>query len=408
MSKAITQDQVREATLGLFEYCRVRDWAGYDPYDALNSRLLDWLPFLNSRWPRIALTQALKRSPINLRKLLFIPGTQNPKGLGLFLRSMIKLDRAGLLRNKEELDSIAKLIQTLRTPGTEYWCWGYSFPWQTRTIVVPRGAASLVCTTFVAESLLDLYEHTGKAEYLEMAVSAAEYIINELYWSEGTSVASLSYPLASSRSQIHNANFLGAALLCRVRRLTGEDKFLAPAMKVARYSASRQRADGSWLYGELPTQDWVDNFHTGYNLCALRAICRDASTNEFESHIRKGFKFYKGHFFRKDGAARYFHNKTYPIDAHCVAQGIITLLEFRELDKDCSRLGQSVVEWAMRNLRDKEGFFYYRVLPFATIKTSYMRWVQAWMLLALATYLENAGEQAPAVGNSIVEEEVTV
>jgi len=31
---------------------------------------------------------------------------------------------------------------------------------------------------------------------------------------------------------------------------------------------------------------------------------------------------------------------------------------------------------------DERGFFYYRVLRTGTIKTSYMRWSQAWMLLA--------------------------
>ena len=37
---------VQEATLKLLDYCRSNDWAGYDPYDALNSRLFEALPFL--------------------------------------------------------------------------------------------------------------------------------------------------------------------------------------------------------------------------------------------------------------------------------------------------------------------------------------------------------------------------
>ena len=43
----------------------------------------------------------------------------------------------------------------------------------------------------------------------------------------------------------------------------------------------------------------------------------------------------------------------------------------------------------MRLMWDERGFFYYRVLRFGTIRTSYMRWSQAWMLLALATLLES-------------------
>jgi len=78
--------------------------------------------------------------------------------------------------------------------------------------------------------------------------------------------------------------------------------------------------------GEGPSQRWIDNFHTGYNLCALRSIGRYAETTEFESSILRGLEFYRAHFFREDGAPRYFHNRTYPVEIHSVAQSIITLI----------------------------------------------------------------------------------
>ena len=37
----------------------------------------------------------------------------------------------------------------------------------------------------------------------------------------------------------------------------------------------------------------------------------------------------------------------------------------------------------MAHMWDERGFFYYRVLRGLTIRTPYMRWSQAWMLLAL-------------------------
>src|SRR5262249_35653986 len=85
--------RAKEALLKLLAYCRANDWAGYDPYDALNSRLFIAAPFLNSRWPRLILTQALKRSPVNLRGLLAVPKTQNPKGLALCLSAVVKLSQ---------------------------------------------------------------------------------------------------------------------------------------------------------------------------------------------------------------------------------------------------------------------------------------------------------------------------
>ena len=209
-------------------------------------------------------------------------------------------------------------LQESRSPGSAYACWGYSFPWQTRTILVPAGAPNLVCTSFVAEALLDAYEQCGDGTCLEMAVSAAEYILNELYWSDG-SVAGFAYPLPSRRAQVHNANFLAAALLCRVFKYTGEDRFRAAALRVARHSAGKQNADGSWYYGEETKSGWIDNFHTGYNLCALRSIDQSCGTTEFEGVLQRGFAFYCKHFFRDDGAARYFHDRTFPIDIHSVA-----------------------------------------------------------------------------------------
>jgi hypothetical protein len=221
-----------------------------------------------------------------------------------------------------------------------------------------------------------------------MAVSAAEYILKELYWSESGSVAGFSYPVPGLRTQVHNANFLASALLCRAHRLCEDDKFLGPALKAARHSAGAQAADGSWRYGESTTQGWVDHFHTGYNLCALQSIATNADTPEFDARIRSGFQFYRTHLFDGDGVPKYFSNRKYPVDAHCVAQSIITLIELRDLGGDNVQLADSVFAWAMKHLWDERGYFYYQVLPVGTIKLSYMRWTQAWMLLALSTLFE--------------------
>jgi hypothetical protein len=479
-------DQIKDVTLKLLDYCRKNDWAGYDPYDALNSRLFAATPFYRSRICRIAATQVLKRLPINIRPLLLISKNQNPKALALFLMAFLKLSRLGLLPQEDLIGTMTDKLVTLRSPNTDYWCWGYSFPWQTRTILVPKGYPNLVCTTFVANALLDVYEasseaylqppafgasseaylkpptlhssfpasseaylqppafgasseaylrpstsdlsseaylrpstsdlsseaylrpstsdlsseaylrpSTSDALCLQMAISAAEYIVNELYWEKGDS-AGFNYPLPSSKSRVHNANFLGAALLSRVYKHTGDKKFLEPALRAARYSAAKQHDDGSWDYGELSTQRWADNFHTGYNLCALQSISQYADSSEFEFYIRRGFEFYRSHFFTQDSAPKYFHDRTYPIDIHCVAQSIITLLAFKDLDENNASLAQAIYGWTMAHLWDERGYFCYQVFPFFKNRISYMRWSQAWMLLALSTLLGHYGEAANA------------
>lgn len=437
----VSLDELKSNILKLLAYCQSNNWSGYDPYDALNSKIFEALPFLNFRLFRLAFTQVMKRLPINLRPLLLIPKTQNPKAIALFLMAFLKLDKLGLLEDKDLIPQMIHKLIDLRSPDnlinlvgrksqvasgqeseqktrnpqpatcnskletrnpqpvtctlhpeicSSYWCWGYSFPWQTRTILVPRSAPNLVCTTFVANALMDAYERSHDSLCLEMAVSAAEYIQNELYWEEGESVASFSYPLPGIRSETHNANFLGAALLCRAFKFCGERRYLNSALKVARYSSGRQRNDGSWDYGEHSTQRWVDNFHTGYNLCALRAISDYAEASEFDGAIQRGFEFYCNNFFREDGAPKYFHTRTFPLDSHSAAQSIITLVQFRGLKGNNDDLASSVLKWATANMWNKNGYFYYQLYPAFTSKISYMRWSQAWMLLSLATLLEDS------------------
>lgn len=374
--------------LSLFDYCQERHWAGHDPYDALNSKLQNLVQIFNNRIPRLILTQLLKRFPIDLRALLKIPSTQNPKALGLFLSSFVKMDKMGLLADSNVINRMIEKLDIQRSQDQSHFCWGYSFPWQTRTILVPRGYPNLVCTAFAANGLLDAYEHKNESRCLEMASSAAEYLYDELYWENATGACGFSYPLPSSRFGVHNANLIGAALLCRVGRLCDKPQYIDAGLNAARYSSAKQQPDGHWTYGESNTQQWIDNFHTGYNLCALRSIIADASTSEFEPTLQNGFRFYLSHFFRDDAAPRYFHNQTHPIDIHSVAQGIITLSKLQYLNSQSADLASSLLAWSLRNMWTPRGFFYYRVHRFWKDRTSYMRWSQAWMLLAISTFLE--------------------
>jgi hypothetical protein len=380
---------LEDTIVKLEAYCRERQWAGFDPYDALNSELFARTPLSKSRVARLAFTQVLKRSPVNFRPLLRIQPTQNPKAIALFVMSYVKRARRGDEASRATATHLANRLLELRSPGTPYWCWGYSFPWQMRHRLVPRFGPNLVCTTFAANALLDAYELELGDELLVPAVSAGEYIARELYWKNGQQ-AGFAYPLPDIRVPIHNANFLGAALLFRLAKLTGDKAVLPAALAVTRFSAASQREDGSWPYGLAPTQQWVDNFHTGYNLCAMQSIGTDLPTDEFEPMLAKGFSFYRGHFFTAHGAPRYFHDRTYPIDIHCVAQSVITLMALRQLTPHTEALAQSVLSWAMSHMWDERGFFYYRLLRGLTIRTQYMRWSQAWMLLALIA----SGEEA--------------
>jgi hypothetical protein len=385
--------RMRESATALLAYCRKSDWAGFDPYDALNSRVFARTPFFKSGFCRILFTQFMKRLPFNLRAVLSVPREQNPKALALFASALVRLRDHGLAREDEVVQSIINRLIDLRASNSPFYCWGYNFAWQNRVELVPRFAPNIICTTFAANALLDVFGRYPEPEYLDMAVSAGRFLLSGLNVAEVDGGLCFSYT-QSDFSQVHNANLLGAALLSRLYAFTGEKSYSDFALRAARFSVGRQNADGSWHYGELPTQRWIDNFHTGYNLCALRSISHNVRTAEFDSHIRRGFEFYRTHFFRKDGAPKYFHDRPYPIDIHNVAQSIITLLTLKDIDEDNVSLALSVFNWAVAHMRDEnKGFFYYQAGPFHKNKISYMRWSQAWMLLALATLLEHCDKE---------------
>ena len=379
-----------EVTARLLAYCRANRWAGYDPYDALNSLVFRSLPFLNFKLARLILTQGVKRCPINLRPLLAVPKSPNPKGIALFLSALVRLEKIGLIEEDGTTRSLAEMLLALRSPGRRYSCWGYNFDWQTKGPLVPKGSPNIICSTFAANALLDAYEQSAEPRYLQAATSAAEFILDVLFCRLDDFQACLSYtPLG--RDEIHNANLLGAALLCRISRASGREEFLRPALDAARYSVRRQHDDGAWDYGEAPSQRWIDNFHTGYNLTALSRIGAYGETKEFEPAVRRGLRYYRDHFFRSDGAPRYYHDATYPIDIHSAAQSIITLVNLDDPGRGNLDLAESVLRWTLANMWDARGYFYFQKRPAFTMRVPFMRWSQAWMLLALATYLERVG-----------------
>ncbi len=385
--------KVTEAIHSLLQYCRDNNWAGYDPYDALNSVLLQRTGLYSAKLPRLAATQFLKRSPINLRRLLLVPKEQNPKGIALFATALIKLARQGLADMGEARRMVARLLE-MRSAGFERYCWGYNFSWQTRTYIVPRGTPNIICTTFAANALLDAYDQFQDSQFLESAISAGHYLMEGLSRSGDSEASCFSYtPL--DNSQIHNANLLGAALLARLHTYKQSNEFLKQALSSTRFSMRLQRVDGSWPYGEGPKQGWIDGFHTGYNLDALQVVQAAAGGNEFEPAMRKGLKFYREHFFTEEGVAKYFHNKVYPIDVHSIAQAMITLVKFKQYDPDNLNLARKVCHWGLDNMRAADGSFFVQRHARFTNKIPYMRWAQSWMLLALST-LSEASREASA------------
>ena len=96
-------------------YAESWNYAGYDPYDMLNSPLANLLS-LGTRFGRIALTQLGRRSPFNFRPLLMVRRGINPKALALFLEGNVRLYRRdGSEENRQRLEACGITVRDRRT-----------------------------------------------------------------------------------------------------------------------------------------------------------------------------------------------------------------------------------------------------------------------------------------------------
>lgn len=368
-------------------YCEHEDFKGWDPYDGLNSTLFNSMPFIpRQRLPRLAWIQLMKRSPLNLRRLTGVPKEHNAKGLALFLTGYCNLYRqSATAAYLDKIHYLAEKLISMQSRGYHGSCWGYNFDWQARAFFQPRSTPTVVATTFAAEALLDAYQITYEQHYLNAAVSSADFILKDLqrtYDDKGNFAFSYS-PL--DNTQVYNASLLGSRLLARLHHYTRDASFLEAAKKSVDYCCDRQREDGSWTYGTLPFHQWIDNFHTGYNLESIAIYQHYSFDHSYEQVISKGTEYYLKTFFTEDGRCRYYSHQMYPLDIHNPAQLVSTLTSLGLFHKH-KALIDKVMDWTISNMQHKNGYFYHQLRRGLSARTPYMRWAQAWMFYALSIY----------------------
>lgn len=375
----------------LLAWCRKHDFAGHDPFDALNSRLFQATPIANSRAARLLWTQLLKRSPADLRSAALVPAERNAKGIALFV--LAQLARYRRLRNEEaeaQARNLLSMLLSMQVEGCSGAAWGYNFDWQSRNFFAPRGTPTIVPTAFAARALIEASQAFNDDDYLDAARSVCDFILRDLPRTVDTETELCFSYAPNSNTRIFNASLLAAEVLACVGKLTDDTALCREAERAARYVINQQQPNGSWIYGTEPNQSWIDSFHTAYILFSLkRIIAAYPLSEEFEQALKRGFSYWKETFFLADGWPKYYDDDAYPADAHAAASAIVTLLECRDLDESSTTLAQQIASWTISNLHDTEGFFYYQRRRFYTVRKPYMRWTQAWMLYALARLLED-------------------
>jgi len=188
-------------------------------------------------------------------------------------------------------------------------------------------------------------------------------------------------------TQVFNASLLGSRLLARAYSYTKEEELMREAKRSVNFCCKHQKVDGSWTYGTLPFHQWIDNFHTGYNLECLSDYAKYTGDKDRNHYIEKGLTYYLKTFFNSpEGMPAYYSNSLYPIDIHNTSQLIITLSKLGVLEEN-RYLVEKVLLWTIDNMQDKKGYFYYQKKQGFSSKIPYIRWAQAWMFYGMSVYL---------------------
>jgi hypothetical protein len=376
-----------QAIEALRTWIETRQYAGYEPFDLLNS------PYLSGAWarktlPSLLLIQLGKRfAGLQVRQSLKIAPSRNPKALGLCLSAYCDLARTGYDVSAESDWLRAELVR-LRSPHEPEYCWGYDWDYLSlRGTRLPAFAPNCIASYFCATAMMEMHEIFGDSEAREITESVARFMATRLNRSfESADEVCFSYT-PNDKMQVYNSSALMGAFLARAGRLSGNDEYLSLARKAMVFLHRGQLPTGGWYYGRLRRQRWIDSFHSSYNVCALLDYQRITGDSAFEETMLRGHHYYQSRFFTEEGAPKYFHNRTFPLDIHACSQAILHFIAVSSIDPTGLERAWTTFRWTMRNMAAADGSFYYQRHRLWTNRAPYMRWGQAWMLRALAKLL---------------------
>lgn len=387
-------NKIKTSLSAVLAYAERNSYRGYNKYDALDSKLL-WFFSFGSKFLRLVYSQVVMRFPFNIRPLLFVPKTRNPKGIALF--AMAYMNRYKALGDPADLAKAEELLDwLLANPSTGYKgiCWGYQHAWQDVGFFAPAHLPNRVVTYFVDTALLDCYEITQNKKYLDAAIDSINFLLHEpKIMLEDENMKAMSYvPDKNVNWIVMDVSILAGSVISRICKFAPDEKLQNEARKLVNFVVDKITDYGAWYYthpaGDHPRKH--DNYHTGYILDAILDYSTNSGDKSFMEAYFRGLKYYEENLFLENGAPKWANDKVYPLDVHGSAQGIITFVKASQFDKRYHDLAEKIAKWAIDNMQNsKKGFFYYQKSKYFRKPFTLMRWSCGWMSRGLSELLKN-------------------
>lgn len=390
------EELVHESIDKLYQWVQEERYYGWDIYDALNS---DLIRSLRNPYLKIIITQLNKYSFINFRHVLGINKGIDLKGIALFSQAYSKLYK--LTRLEKYRDELIKCLSIIESGSLKhkygYDCWSshyFSYISADKSELTPD-TPDIIGTSQAIVALVEGYKILKQSPPKEMAVNGVNFIINNLIEEENDDYF-LNYTLTKNDNIVFNATAQGLEAISHVLQICDNQHFVQMGEKFVNFLIKSQLKNGSWAYS-IYKNGHVRNqldFHQGYIIDGLLSALPFYERNEKLKHsLAKGAKFYRESLFHNNGTSYYRYPLAYPVDIHNQAQGIITFSKISTIDLAYLDFSKRITAWTISNMQSEAGFYYYQKWPLFLNKIPYMRWGQAWMMLALSTLMEQSRDE---------------
>jgi len=399
---------INSSIINLDGWLNKNGWAGYDPYDIKGEpfflhvqRLASTgsIPFKVVR----ELVFALEASyPLIARRMFGVKEEINPKAMGLFARAYLNLFQAtGQEVYKDKALYCLMWLEQNPSQGYSGLCWGYPFDWQSQ-VLIPAGTPSAVVSSVVGDGFWTAYQVLGDRHYLAICESICKFFLCDLNMDRlpGGHLCFSYTPV--DNFHVHNANLFVAEFLCRIGKETGKQELVEIGSHAAGYALSEQNPDGSLYYwGRIQNSyspNTIDHYHSGFEIRALFGLWKQTGEAKYRQSVEKYYSFYRNNLItQRDGliAPKMTPRKFYPVNIHACAEAILCNATLAEEFLEARKILPDLCEWVISKMQTEAGWFIYMIRRAKSgenrAEVPYMRWGQAWMLLALSQVLLRIG-----------------
>jgi hypothetical protein len=273
--------------------------------------------------------------------------------------------------------------------------WGYPFDWQS-SMLIPAGTPNGIVTTAAGDAFWQHYKGSDQREYLDRCSEIARFLYALPVDRLDKNKICFSYtPLFINH--VHNLNLFVAEFLIKAGMETNHEQWVLAGNQAVNYTLADQRTDGSFDYNGPPEnpQNYSDHYHTGFVLRMLYSIWKLTGREDVMQSLEICLTHYLSRFFENNRIPKLLPDRKYRIDIHSCAEAVLCLSELSPRWPDNLSLAGNVLAWTLENLQDPSGYFYFGFLKSRISgrvyksRIPYIRWSQAWMLKALASYAEN-------------------